>query len=42
MENKKLIEIRGKFMSAFIFRPELTEINDDIDESKDKENPELN
>ena len=40
--DKKLIEIRKKFMSAFIFRPELTEINDDIDESKDKENPELN
>ena len=39
--DKKLIEIRKKFRSAFIFRPELAEIIDEIDESEDKENPEL-
>ena len=38
--DKKLIEIRKKFRSAFIFRPELTEIIDDMDESEDKENSE--
>ena len=39
--DKRLIEIRKKFRSAFIFRPEYTEIIDDMDESKDKENSEL-
>ena len=39
--DKKLIEIRKKFRSAFIFRPELAEIIDDMDESEDKENSEL-
>ena len=39
--DKRLIGIRKKFRSAFIFRPELTEIIDEIDESEDKENPEL-
>ena len=38
--DKKLIEIRNKFRSAFIFRPELAEIIDDMDESEDKENSE--
>ena len=38
--DKRLIEIRKKFRSAFIFRPELAEIIDDIDESEDKENSE--
>ena len=38
--DKKLIEIRKKFRSAFIFRPELAEIVDDMDESEDKENSE--
>ena len=38
--DKRLIEIRKKFRSAFIFRPELAEIVDDIDESEDKENSE--
>ena len=38
--DKKLIEIRKKFRSAFIFRPELVEIIDDLDESEDKENSE--
>ena len=38
--DKRLIEIRKKFRSAFIFRPELTEIIDDMDESEDKENSE--
>ena len=36
--DKRLIEIRKKFRSAFIFRPELAEIVDDIDVSEDKEN----
>ena len=36
--DKKLIEIRKKFRSAFIFRPELSEIIDDMYESEDKEN----
>ena len=40
--DKKLIEIRKKFRSAFIFRPELNVIIEEIDESEDKENPELN
>ena len=38
--DKKLIEIRKKFRSAFIFRPELIEIIDNMDESEDKENSE--
>ena len=38
--DKKLIEIRKKFRSAFIFRPELAEIIDEMDESEDKENSE--
>ena len=38
--DKKLIEIRKKFRSAFIFRPELAEIVDEMDESEDKENSE--
>ena len=38
--DKELIEIRKKFRSAFIFRPELAEIIDDMDESEDKENSE--
>ena len=38
--DKRLIEIRKKFRSAFIFRPELAEIVDDIDVSEDKENSE--
>ena len=38
--DKKLIEIRKKFRSAFIFRPELAEIIDDMDESEDKDNSE--
>ena len=38
--DKRLIEIRKKFRSAFIFRPELAEIIDDMDESEDKENSE--
>ena len=40
--DKRLIKIRKKFRSAFIFRPEITEIIDEIDESENKENPELN
>ena len=40
--DKKLIEIRKKFRSAFIFRPEFVEIIDDVDESEDKENSESN
>ena len=36
--DKRLIEIRKKFRSAFIFRPELAEIVDDVDVSEDKEN----
>ena len=39
--DRRLIEIRKKFRSAFIFRPELIEIIDEIDESEDKENPDL-
>ena len=39
--DKRLIEIRKKFRSAFIFRPELTEIIDEINESEDSENTEL-
>lgn len=38
--DKRLIEIRKKFRSAFIFRPELAEIIDEINEPEDKENPE--
>ena len=38
--DKELIEIRKKFRSAFIFRPELVEIIDNMDESEDKENSE--
>ena len=34
--DKKLIEVRKKFRSAFIFRPELTELIDEKDELKDK------
>ena len=40
--DKKLIEIRKKFKSAFIFRPELTEIIDDLDEVNDEEQSNLN
>ena len=40
--DKKLIEIRKKFKSAFIFRPELTEIIEDLDEVNDKEQSNLN
>ena len=40
--DKKLIEIRKKFKSAFIFRPELTEIIDDLDEINDEEQSNLN
>jgi len=40
--DKRLIKIRKKFRSAFIFRPEITEIIDEIDDSENKENPELN
>ena len=40
--DKKLIEIRKKFRSAFIFRPEFVEIIDEVDESEDKENSESN
>ena len=40
--DKKLIEIRKKFKSAFIFRPELTEIIDDLDEVNDEEKSNLN
>ena len=36
--DKKLIEIRKKFRSAFIFRPEIIEITDEIE---NKENSEL-
>ena len=37
--DKRLIEIRKKFRSAFIFRPELQEIfEDEIDEESDQEN----
>ena len=37
--DKKLIEIRKKFMSAFIFRPELQEIiEDEIKKEEDQEN----
>ena len=37
--DKRLIEIRKKFRSAFIFRPEIQEIFDDeIDEKLDQEN----
>ena len=39
--DKRLIEIRKKFRSAFIFRPELNEIIDEIYKSDDKENPEV-
>ena len=39
--DKKLIEIRKKFRSAFIFRPELNVIIEEIDELEDKENLEL-
>jgi len=39
--DKKLIEIRKKFRSAFIFRPEVAEINDVIDESENEDIPEL-
>jgi len=39
--DKRLIEIRKKFRSAFIFRPELNEIIDEIYKSDDKENPEI-
>ena len=39
--DKSLIEIRKKFRSAFIFRPELAEIIDEKDESENKENPDL-
>ena len=38
--DKRLIEIRKKFRSAFIFRPELAEIIADKDESEVKENSE--
>ena len=38
--DKRLIEIRKKFRSAFIFRPELAEIIDEKDESENKENSE--
>jgi len=37
--DKKLIEIRKKFRSAFIFRPEIIEI---IDEMENKDKSELN
>ena len=40
--DKKLIEIRKKFRSAFIFRPEFVEIIDEVDESEKKENSESN
>ena len=40
--DKKLIEIRKKFRSAFIFRPEFVEIIDEVDESENKENSESN
>ena len=40
--DKRLIEIRKKFRSAFIFRPELAEIIDETDESEDKESLEIN
>lgn len=40
--DKKLIEIRKKFKSAFIFRPELTEIIDDLDEVNDEKQSNLN
>ena len=36
--DKKLIEIRKKFRSAFIFRPELSDIIDEMYESEGKEN----
>ena len=37
--DKRLIEIRKKFRSAFIFRPEFQEIiEDEINEEKDQEN----
>ena len=37
--DKRLLEIRKKFRSAFIFRPELQEIfEDEIDEELDREN----
>ena len=37
--DKRLIEIRKKFRSAFIFRPELQEIiEDEINKKEDKEN----
>jgi len=42
VNDKKLIEIRKKFKSAFIFRPELTEIIDDLDEINDEEQSNLN
>ena len=34
--DKRLIEIRKKFRSAFIFRPELVEIIDEIEKSENK------
>ncbi len=40
--DKKLIEIRKKYKSAFIFRPEITEIIDDLDEVNDEEKSNLN
>ncbi|MAU30708.1 MAG: hypothetical protein CMC36_02190 [Flavobacteriaceae bacterium] len=40
--DKQLMDIRKKFRSAFIFRPELNEIMDEIDELEDESIPELN
>ena len=41
--DKRLVEIRKKFRSAFIFRPELQEIIDDeINEQEDQENLRIN
>ena len=40
--DKRLIEIRKKFRSAFIFRPELNEMMEEIDELENENMPELN
>ena len=40
--DKRLVEIRKKFRSAFIFRPEINVIMEEIDELENENMPELN
>ena len=40
--DRKLIEIRKKYRSAFIFRPEIAKIANEIDEIENEDRPEIN